>query len=168
MALRGDGDRRVQGRLLAGLGVLVLGTWAQHPHLTLGGGGQGTHSLTGTHSPPHARGLALKRAPSLCAGLILARFGPHKHSSFFGMPQAWGTPRHPTSLSRQDARAQPSPDPPSPVLSGGSPGRGDSGRALAAPWAGGTRREPVDTSTIPWAAREAAAELRGAGAEGPS
>lgn len=55
VALRGDGGSRAQGRLRSWAGGAGFGDMGSAPIVTLGGGGQKTHSLTATRSPSHSR-----------------------------------------------------------------------------------------------------------------
>lgn len=95
------------------------------PIVTLGG--RGTHNFTGTRRSqayPSKEHLPFVQS-SFQLGLN------HTNTRAFLGYHAWETPSHPTSLSRQDSPRSAFPRPPSPVLSGGSPERGSSGRALA-------------------------------------
>lgn len=138
------------------------GLAAPHP----GGCLAGSHS---THTPPpHVPGTAPhppalpplswgKGKPSCSTtcllrgggGLISAQSEPQKHWALFGMLPACGS-------------AFPTTPPPRPSgVRRGRPERGGAAaRARGEPWAGGTRWEAADTSTIPWAMGEAAVELQ--------
>lgn len=138
------------------------GLAAPHP----GGCLAGSHS---THTPPpHVPGTAPhppalpplswgKGKPSCSTtcllrgggGLISAQSEPQKHWALFRMLPACGS-------------AFPTTPPPRPSgVRRGRPERGGAAaRARGEPWAGGTRWEAADTSTIPWAMGEAAVELQ--------
>lgn len=157
MALRGDGGRRAQGRLRSWAGGAGFGDMGSAPIVTLGGGGWETHILTGTRCPSHSRVFTSKEhlpfvRGSFQHGLSTQTLGLFRDATSMGNTE-------PPHISLTAGRAQFNlPQTPPPLSFPGAPR--SSGRALRAPWAGGTRWEPVDTSTIPWAAGEAAAELR--------
>lgn len=105
------------------------------PIVTLGRGGQGTHSLTGT---PRSRGYLSKEHLPFVQGSFQHGLDHTSTWDFFGVSQAWGTPSHPTCLSRQDSSSSVFPRPPSPVLSGGPPEQGAAAGPGRAPRAGGS------------------------------